>query len=263
MLRLSKTLLFALAWSSLAVHGQQAGETLDFAQPSDKFPAAWYPQSDNIAPEWEPAPVRDLPFVASVSKTGWIIGDPTRAMTVTEERDSQGRERSETPLGGPFGAGSKTVSINDPVSHCGITWVEVPDPAGRRAQVYCGYMRMRVVAQPLDFANLCSPWQYVAAATCVKLGPASAAGLSIVGLKLHDGTQSPVQDIERWYSPELVLQMKDFVHQGEETKFSEVIELKRQEPDKSDFYPPPGMPIDLCFTTGTHTSENRTCKRWL
>lgn len=106
--------------------------------PSDKFPASWYPADESGEKNETPGPITGLPYTAvfvDTSRTKSANGEVSENVVRSPQaRDSFGRARSEFRSGAMgLSDGSSvdtyTVSVSDPVSHCNFFWNEArPEP---------------------------------------------------------------------------------------------------------------------------------------
>jgi hypothetical protein len=230
-------------------------------QPSDRFPAEWYPHMDAGANE-RAAPVEDRPFTA---KYGII--EPSATTTADSRstgfraRDRFGRTRSDAENGsmriGEQEVRTKTVNVSDPVSHCDFYWTEPvvtvdPSPSDRVAYVECGPRALRFKEFNVfkTLMELIPDGTTTNGDTTTKtehLAPVKRDGLTILRLRVTNSRtdvhgQSKQWSRETWYSPEL----EELVGLGsDEEGYQGLTSIERKDPDPALFYPPEGYRIEL------------------
>jgi phage FluMu protein gp41 len=177
-------------------------------------------------------------------------------------RDSAGRTRIERVVdmdGMPAAIASQITSritVKDVVSHCSFDWVEpATKEADKIAIVQCGPrtvtlqptvdgMEIKMTRQVAETTHP-FPWQTL---QIEPLGEKVVAGVKALGIRqtLTDTQSSPGQPqvTEIWWSPE-IKEMIEAKPVGDTTYrlTIQMIDIKRDEPDPAQFYPPAGYKI--------------------
>jgi len=243
---------------------------LDTAPPSEKFPAEWYSArtQDTYHPTanggtW-PSPLVGIPFTGTIvmSAPNSQPGQGPRFSREFTMRDSKGRTRIEDVAdvdGMPAAIASQIksrITVNDVVSHCSFDWVEpATNEADKIAIVQCGPhtvtlqptvdgMEIKMTKQVVETTHP-FPWQTL---QIEPLGEKVVAGVKAVGIRqtltdMHSSSGRP-QVTEIWWSPEIKEMLEAKPLGDAEGRFTiEMTEIKRDEPDPAQFYPPEGYKI--------------------
>jgi hypothetical protein len=249
--------------TALAAIGQSTQEPVAAPAPSARFPAAWYQDNRKPNDAWPStqAPIPGAPYSATMVTTYAAPPEyhgPSFSQRGGWYRDSAGRTRTEETRGpvsvGDASAGpaTKTVEVNDAVSHCMFHWSEPWTSTGDPiATVSCS---KKVYFLPWD-----TSWgvkSQVADESAQPgrttrnepLGHKTINGLDCLGMRSTLTTTSPAQPgaqrstqetvLERWWSPELnvVVWFGPVPPQFGLPTF-ELKEIHAGEPDSTLFYP--------------------------
>lgn len=231
--------------------------------PSDKFPASWYPADQGGEKNETPGPITGLPYTAvtvdtsrSKSTNGEVNENVTRS---PQARDSFGRTRSEFRIGAmdlPDGSSVViyTVLVSDPVSHCTFSWSEArPDPPDNShiANVTCASRTLKyddglTVEKIIEQIPLGQTKHGDTDTLVERLPPLHIDGITVERQRLtktYKGQHgTPIATVgENWYSPDL----KEVIRLGDSNSDMLLTEIHRVEPDPKLFYPPAGYRIQV------------------
>ena len=231
--------------------------------PSDKFPASWYPADRSGEKNESPGPITELPYTAvsvetsrSKSANGKVNETVERS---PQARDSLGRTRSESrsgAIGLPDGSSANiyTVLVSDPVSHCNFFWDEArPDPPDNShvANVTCApqtlvYTDGLTMKEIMDHIPLGETKQGDTDTLVERLPPIHIDGIMVERQRVTNTYTSPARKPittvgENWYSPDL----REVIRMGDSDSDMLLTDIRRVEPDPKLFYPPVGYRIEL------------------
>lgn len=248
-------LVIAFAW--LAVLPLAARDTIHVADPSARFPAAWYPPDNNVT--YTGAPVTGAPYTARLVQRNAMNGGAAPGDRPMQARDSAGRMRSETPEarlkdGKPVWV--RSVRVDDPVSHCGFEWREPwVDTGVPTATVQCMTRTLHINDQPAMWSAVAStkvgqehPSPYETDET-EAIGERTFDGVRAVGfrivktLKGAGPAQTQIIDSEMWSAPAMKEIVAIYV-KGAMGYSIELQEIQLREPDAGLFYPPANYRIE-------------------
>lgn len=232
-------------------------------EPSDRFPANWYPADQMSEKDVLPGPITGLPYTGiSVETSKSSAGDEaTESVNRNPQaRDSMGRTRTEALGGGGRFEDNSFAELNfvqvfDPVSHCSFTWSEFrPDLsdhndhvafvtcASQTLKYYRGLTIVELVLKSLDEdTEDRSPTTLVE-----QLSPLSIDGLTLVRHRVtNTDTSQPGQPktsfTDNWYSPDLRI----LIRLGDDRSNVMLTDIRRVEPDPKLFYPPVDYRIEV------------------
>ena len=231
--------------------------------PSDKFPASWYPADQSGEKNETPGPITGLPYTAvsvetsrSKSANGKVNENVARS---PQARDSFGRTRSESKSGGmglPDGSSADiyTVLVSDPVSHCNFSWDEArPDSPDNShvANVTCapqtlkyadGLTMERIMEQvPLGQTKHGDTDTVVERLPSLRIDGITVERQRVTNTYTGQPGKSITTVGENWYSPDL----KEIIRLVDSDSDMLLTAIHRVEPDPKLFYPPVGYRIQV------------------
>jgi hypothetical protein len=232
--------------------------------PSDRFPAKWYTRTGD-GTDVISAPVLDKPYKATVETMmhdqSPSDGPLPRIEHGFQARDRFGRTRSETPNGqmtiGEHVVPTEIVIVSDPVSHCDFDWIQpttnnVMLPGTLTAEVFCRPQTLRYQDWNLAEDLLATIVDGITTSgdtttQTEHLAPLQIDGLAVARLRVTNSYRTEKGDMKRWsaetwYSPDLkeIIRMSD-----EESGYTALTNIRRDDPDPKLFYPPEGYEIML------------------
>ena len=233
--------------------------------PSDRFPASWYPADQSAGMNETPGPVTGLPYTAisvETSRSKSAHGEVSENVTRNPQaRDSLGRTRSESKNGGLGLADGSFVEtyeviVSDPVSHCNFFWTEArpnpPDNDSHVANVTCAPQTLKY-ADGLTMVKVIEETpvggtKHGDTDTLVeRLPPLHIDGITVERQRVtntYTGQPGkPTTSVsENWYSPDL----NEVIRLGESDGTGIMLtDIRRVEPDPKLFYPPAGYRIQV------------------
>jgi hypothetical protein len=266
----SIAVVFAVALvTALPAIGQSTQEPIAAPSPSAKFPAAWYQDNRKPYDAWPStqAPIPGAPYSA-IMVTTYAAPPEYHGPSLSQRggwyRDSAGRTRTEEALGpvsvgdASVGPTTKTVEVNDVVTHCMFHWSEPwISPGDPTATVTCS---KKMYFSPWDTSwgvksqAASESTQFSRTTRNQPLGHKTIDGLDCLGMRstltmtlpAEAGAQQSPQEMvmERWWSPELnvVVWLGPVSPQPGVPTF-ELKEIHAGEPDPILFYPPSNYKI--------------------
>jgi hypothetical protein len=241
--------------------------------PTDRFPATWYPESDDKT--YPLRIVKDRPFTAVLITTdryessGQII---THQSSTVQARDAAGRTHREDDGGLQSDSQGRSIpqrsiTVTDPVSHCSFRWTE-PEVESEKsfAFVHCmprtihythqdtweDFLLADLVAAPKDERGADGSIHRSEVLGKRTFGDAEAEGMKHTATGKIDETGAIWTRItEFWYSRDICeLVQLTFVDSSElllskteAVPYVALTKIKRIEPGSSLFYPPLGFEI--------------------
>jgi hypothetical protein len=258
-----RQIALAIAFAWLAVLPLAAQDAIHVAEPSARFPAAWYPPDNNVT--YTSAPVTGAPYTARLVQRSEMNGGAALSGGAAlgdrplQARDSAGRMRSETPEirlkdGKPIAV--RSVRVDDPVSHCSFEWREPwVDTGAPTATVQCMTRTLHINDQPAMWSVIAStkvgqehPLPYETDET-EAIGERTFDGVRAVGfrivktLKGVGPQQTQVIESEMWSAPAMKEIVAIYV-KGAMGYSIELQEIQLREPDSKLFYPPANYRIE-------------------
>lgn len=253
----------AMAFVVLACTRCIAQADIHIAEPSERFPASWYPPDSDVT--YTVAPETGAPYTATLVSTGHSRNPQTGEMTeskvlMPQMRDSEGREREEHTRPYPDGHGGvmqvRYISVSDPVSHCSFEWTEslAPTEESKVATVRCNPRTLHYSppSEPLtETKETRTPAWFTRREP---LPERTIAGLRASGIRASEGKINAQGEemkplvTEAWFATDLkaMLLIKTISTPDGSTQGwidMELTDIRRGEPDRSLFYPPPGYTI--------------------